>query len=133
MSIRILMLIFVLICVQATSEHGHSQLKQPGPDERVAALEAELHRLRLAEASMGEQHPKLPALRQTIVTKEAQLAELRAQTSSLKEFAAEPAANRQLVEQISDAELRWLVIRLATEVRRLDKRVDQLEEQLRVR
>ncbi len=95
--------------------------------DRDSNLEQELRRLKDAEAAMGPNHPKLASVLKRIGELEVELATLRAIPNPLANFAAQGINPRDIVDQISDKELRGLAVRLALDLKDLRKRVEELE------
>ncbi len=95
--------------------------------DRESNLEQEMRRLREAEAAMGPNHPKLAEVQKRIVEGEKELEALRAIPNPLARMEEQGLKARDIVEQISDKELRGLAIRLALDLKDLRKRVESLE------
>lgn len=95
--------------------------------ERESKLDQELARLRDAEAGMGPNHPKLAEVKKRIADGEKELETMRAIPNPLARMEAEGINARDIVEQISEKELRGLAVRLALDLKDLRKRVETLE------
>ncbi len=95
--------------------------------DRGSNLEQELRRLKDAESGMGPNHPKLAGVQQRIVELEHELAALHAIPNPLAHFEEKGVNPRDIVDQISEKELRGLAVRLALDIRDLRKRVEALE------
>lgn len=95
--------------------------------DRDTHLELELKRLKDAEAAMGPSHPKLAEVQKRIEESEKELEALRTIPNPLKRMEDEGVDARDMVDQISDKELRGLAIRLVLDLKDLRKRVEVLE------
>lgn len=95
--------------------------------DRGSNLEQELRRLRDSEAVMGPSHPRLAEVQKRIIECEQELETLRAIPNPLARLEEQGANARDIVEQLSDKELRGLAIRLALDMRDLRKRIEVLE------
>ncbi len=95
--------------------------------DRDTHLEQELGRLRESEAVMGPNHPKLAEVQRRIAECEKELKALQALPNPLARMEEEGAQIRDIVDQISEKELRGLAVRLALDLRDLRKRVEALE------
>jgi hypothetical protein len=95
--------------------------------DRGSNLEQELRRLKESEAVMGPSHPRLPGVQKRIAECEQELSTLLAIPNPLARMEEEGVDPREIVEQISDKELRGLAVRLALDLRDLRKRVEALE------
>ena len=95
--------------------------------DRDSHLEQELIRLKEAEAVMGPSHPKLPEVKRRIAEGEKELESLRALPNPLARMEEQGVKARDIVDQMSEKELRGLAIRLALDLRDIRKRVDALE------
>ncbi len=95
--------------------------------DRESKLDQELVRLKDAEAAMGPNHPKLAEVQRRIVEAEKELEAMRAIPNPLARMEEQGIKARDLVDQISEKELRGLAIRLALDLKDLRKRVEALE------
>lgn len=95
--------------------------------DRDSHLELELRRLKDAEAGMGPSHPKLGEIQKRIAEGEKELEALRAIPNPLARMEEQGLEARDIVDQISDKELRGLAVRLALDVKDLRKRIEALE------
>ena len=95
--------------------------------DRDSHLQQELARLKESESVMGPNHPKLAEVQRRIVECEKELQALQALPNPLARLEEEGAKVRDIVEQISEKELRGLAVRLALDLRDLRKRVEALE------
>lgn len=123
-------LLFVAVSWGQTS--GQSQRRGILPAEayltnRDSSLELQIRRLKDAEAGMGVNHPKLSEVRERIVELEAELETLRTVPNPFSQFEDQGVSPQDIVERLSERELRILVVRLAVDVKDLRKRVAALE------
>jgi hypothetical protein len=95
--------------------------------DRDSSLERELKRLQDARAGMGINHPKLADVERRIRDLEAELETFRAIPNPFQRFEDKGISPRDIVEQLSEEELRILVVRLAVDVKDLRERVAALE------
>jgi hypothetical protein len=95
--------------------------------DREAKVDSELIRLKDAEAAMGPNHPKLAEVQKRIAEAEKELETMRAIPNPLARMEEQGIDARELVDQISEKELRGLAIRLALDLKDLRKRVEVLE------
>ena len=95
--------------------------------DRDSNLELELKRLKEAEATMGPSHPKLAEVQKRIAEGEKELEALQAIPNPLARLEEQGVKARDIVDQISEKELRGLAIRLALDLKDLRKRVEALE------
>ena len=95
--------------------------------DRDSSLERELRRLQDARAGMGINHPKLGEVERRIRDLEAELETFRAIPNPFQRFEDKGISPRDIVEQLSEEELRILVVRLAVDVKDLRERVAALE------
>lgn len=98
--------------------------------ERDSSLERELRSLKRSEAGMGEAHPQLPAVRKRIKDLEAELEAFRSIPNPFDRFEDEGLGPRDIVQQLSEEELRVLVVRLAVDVKDLRKRLLAVENSI---
>ena len=95
--------------------------------DREAKIDHELTRLKDAEAAMGPNHPKLAEVQKRIAEAEKELEAMKAIPNPLARMEEQGIKARDLVDQISEKELRGLAIRLALDLKDLRKRVEMLE------
>lgn len=95
--------------------------------DRDARVEYMLRRLKEAEAGMGPSHPKLAELQRRIAATEKELESLRTLPNPFARMEEDGVEARDIVEQMSEKELRGLAIRLALDMKDLRKRVEALE------
>jgi hypothetical protein len=95
--------------------------------DRDSNLEQELLRLKDAESAMGPNHPKLVSVQNRIAELEKELETLRAIPNPLVHLEEQGVSPRDIVNQLSEKELRGLAVRLALDVKDLRKRVEALE------
>jgi predicted RNA-binding protein len=95
--------------------------------DRESNLEQELRRLKDAESAMGPNHPKLTEVQRRIAEGEKELETMRAIPNPLARMEEQGVNARDIVDQISEKELRGLAVRLALDLKDLRKRVDALE------
>lgn len=95
--------------------------------DRDSNLERQIKRLKDAEAGMGESHPKLAEVRKRIAELETELETFRAIPNPFSRFEDQGVSPSEIVERLSEEELRILVVRLAVDVKDLRKRVAALE------
>lgn len=98
--------------------------------DRDSSLEKQLKRLRDAEASMGERHPQLESVRKRIAELEAEVQAFRSIPNPFSRFEDAGVGPQEVVNRISEKELRVLVVRLAVDVKDLRTRVKDLEKAL---
>ncbi|MEM8734661.1 MAG: hypothetical protein AAGG44_10590 [Planctomycetota bacterium] len=103
------------------------------PQANNTNLERQLRMLRQAVAGMGESHPQIHATRQKIQKLEAELEAFRAVPNPFAEMEEDGLGPVQIVERLSDEELRVLLVRLAIDVKDLSARVQSLERKLEIR
>lgn len=82
---------------------------------------------------MGPSHPKLPEVQRRIVECEKELQVLEALPNPLARLEEGGTKIRDIVDQISEKELRGLAVRLALDLRDLRKRVETLERAIPTR
>ncbi len=132
------LVILALLCVTGlsigyaqTGGSGRSEGLLPAkayfPDRDSSSLERRLRLLKESEAGMGESHPQLNAVRRQIAELETELEAFHAIPNPFEKFNAEGIGPEQIVERMSDKELRILVVRLAVDVKDLRSRVAELE------
>jgi hypothetical protein len=95
--------------------------------DREAKLEELLDRMKTAEAGMGGNHPRLPEVQKRIGELESELEMLRSIPNPFKRMEEQGMVPRDIVDQLSEEELRILVVRLAVDVKQLRTRVAVLE------
>ncbi len=95
--------------------------------DRETKLDMEMARLKDAEAAMGPNHPKLAEVQKRIAEGEKELETMRAIPNPLARMEEQGINARDIVDQISEKELRGLAIRLALDLKDLRKRVEALE------
>jgi hypothetical protein len=95
--------------------------------DRDTGLERELNRLKEARAGMGINHPRLADVERRIKELETEIATFRAIPNPFTELDEQGVSPEEIVDQLSEKELRVLVIRLAVDVKDLRKRVAALE------
>jgi len=95
--------------------------------DRESNLDQELTRLKDAEAAMGPNHPKLAEVQRRIAEGEKELETMLAIPNPLARMEEQGIEARDIVEQISEKELRGLAVRLALDLKDLRKRVEALE------
>jgi hypothetical protein len=95
--------------------------------DRSEDLEVELKRLKESEAIMGPSHPKLASVQKRIAECQRELETLQAIPNPIAGLDDEKVAPNDIVDQMSDKELRGLAIRLFFDLKDLRKRVDALE------
>lgn len=95
--------------------------------DRDSYLELELRRLKEAEAVMGPSHPKLAEVQLRIAESEKELETLKSIPNPFTRMDQQGLKPRDIVEQMSERELRGLAIRLALDLKDLRKRVEALE------
>lgn len=98
--------------------------------KREAELAEQLERMQASEAVMGENHPQRENLRSRIVVAAAYLENLRSIPNPFKQLEEQGVKPRDIVEQLSEKELRLLVVRLAVDLKDMQKRVELLEERI---
>ena len=99
--------------------------------QRESELTEQLRRLRSTESTMGANHPQLANVRQRIGALETELTALRSVPNPFKQFEDEGISPRDIVDRLSEKELRTLVVRLAVDVKELRSRVADLERATR--
>ncbi len=95
--------------------------------DRDSSLERELNRLKDARAGMGINHPRLASVEKRIAELEAEIATFRMIPNPFKKFEEQGVSPQDIVERLSEEELRILVVRLAVDVKDLRNRVAALE------
>ncbi len=95
--------------------------------DRDSSLERELKRLKDARAGMGVNHPRLASVEKRIAELEAEIATFRKIPNPFKKFEEQGVSPQDIVERLSEEELRILVVRLAVDVKDLRNRVAALE------
>ena len=96
--------------------------------KRELELEDQLKRMRETERVMGEAHPQLQNLRKKIAEAQEYLDNLRSVPNPFKQFEEQGVRPREIVAQLSEEELRVLVVRLAIDMKDLRERLVVLEE-----
>ncbi|MCA9131712.1 MAG: hypothetical protein KDA45_01090 [Planctomycetales bacterium] len=96
-----------------------------------AKIEAQLRLMRNAEAGMGANHPQRAETRRRIAALEEELAGLTAVPNPFEDMKEQGVEPRDIVDRLSEKELRVLVVRLAVDVRDLRARVADLEQNRR--
>jgi hypothetical protein len=76
---------------------------------------------------MGPNHPNLAEVQKRIAEGEKELATMRAIPNPLARMEEQGINARDIVDQISEKELRGLAVRLALDLKDLRKRVEALE------
>ena len=95
--------------------------------DRETNLEQELRRLKDAEAAMGPNHPKLAEVQRRIAEGEKEMETLKSIPNPLARMEEQGLRARDIVDQISEKELRGLAVRLALDLKDLRKRIEALE------
>jgi len=95
--------------------------------DRESNLDQELTRLKDAEAAMGPNHPKRVEVQRRIAEGEKELETMRAIPNPLARMEEQGINARDIVDQISEKELRGLAVRLTLDLKDLRKRVEALE------
>ncbi|MFN3193685.1 MAG: hypothetical protein ACE361_24440 [Aureliella sp.] len=137
-----LALLLVLVVAVASGQPFSPQVQTPSNEGVLPALnsqqansnlERQLRMLRQAVAGMGESHPQIHATRQKIQKLEAELEAFRAVPNPFAEMEEDGLGPVQIVERLSEEELRVLLVRLAIDVKDLSSRVKSLERKLELR
>lgn len=102
-------------------------------DRDDSSLKRQLQRLEDAEANMGELHPQLPSVRKRIAELKAELEAFHAIPNPFQRFEEQGVGPQQIVDRLSEKELRVLVVRLAVDVKDLRSRVADLEKALKIK
>lgn len=97
--------------------------------ERQAELVELLKNLRRMEAGLGNRHPQMADVRKRIADAEEQLRVLRLGIDPFRDMTQDGADAQRIVERLSDAEMRVLLLRIVGEVKELRGRVSALERQ----
>jgi hypothetical protein len=96
--------------------------------KRENDLAEQLRRMRDTEAVMGDNHPQRDSLRKRIAEAQAYLDNLRSVPNPFRQFEEQGVEPRDIVEQLSEKDLRVLLVRLAIDMKDLRERVAVLEE-----
>lgn len=137
----VLTLGFVLLTGFQLGQYGIGQTRNQGNSygilppqayltDRDSSLERELNRLKDARAGMGVNHPRLSSVERRIAELETEIATFREIPNPFEKFEEQGVSPKDIVNRLSDEELRVLVIRLAVDVKDLRKRVASLERSL---
>jgi hypothetical protein len=107
-------------------EEDVSAIEVMTPEHR-ASIEARLFKLKRSESGMGANHPQLAEVRTRIQELQEELAAIDAVPNPFPQLEQPDVEPRKIIEQLNDSELRFLVVRLAVEVKELRARVARLE------
>lgn len=98
-------------------------LTQRGPE-----VELELIRLRDAFKIMGEAHPMRKRVQERIQQLEAELETFRAIPNPFAEYEAQGLGPTEILDRLTEEQLKVLVIRLSVDMKDLRKRLEALEK-----
>ncbi|WP_145421265.1 hypothetical protein [Planctomycetes bacterium K23_9] len=105
--------------------------------ERGMELVAQLKRLRYAEATLGSRHPSMPGVQEQIVSIRRILkswGDEDESNASSRDEAGEPdkeivIVSESVLDALSKDDLKQLVVRLAADVSKLRRRIDELQDE----
>ena len=137
----VLALCFFLLTGFQLGQYGSGQTRNQGGSygilppqayltDRDSSLERELNRLKDARAGMGVNHPRLATVERRIAELESEIETFREIPNPFENFEEQGVSPKDIVDRLSEEELRILVIRLAVDVKDLRKRVASLERSL---
>ena len=126
------------LCLVALSwgQSGPESLPAPKPSlpapgmltQRGPELELELMRLKDAFKIIGEAHPMRLRVEDRIKQLEVELATFRSIPNPFAEYEAQGLGPTEILDQLTEEQLRVLVIRLSVDMKDLRKRLEALEK-----
>ncbi|MEM6980251.1 MAG: hypothetical protein AAF539_11355 [Planctomycetota bacterium] len=99
--------------------------------ERRAQLEEQIRHLERIKATLGRKHPSMPEVESELEALQSQLGAWQLDTSPFETAADDDDSLPNAFSQLSDADLRRLVLQMAIKIDRLETRIGVLERRQR--